>query len=679
MSSAITTNSERLGCRVLLVFVLVFVLVTPAPAQQSPVDLSDRSLEDLMNIQVTSVSKKEQKMSQVAAAIFVITEEEIRRSGATNIPDLLRMVPGMDVGQINSNTWAISARGFNHELADKLLVLIDGRAVYTPMFGGVNWDTQDVPLENIERIEVIRGPGGTIWGANAVNGVINVITKKAGDTPGGLLTGGGGTQERGFGTTQYGGALGGNFNYRVFAKDQNHSNTPELDTGDSSGDNWYLLHGGFRIDGTLSPADSVTIQGDIYNGNEGADIVHTTLDPAGNETVLRHAELQGGDLLGRLSHTFSDGSDATLQIYFDRQARYGPESNEVLNTVDFDFQHHLARRGRHDLIWGLGYRRVGDATEGTIDLAFLPAAKTLQTLNSYVQDEITLKPSRLFLTLGTKLEHTTLDKFDVSPSVRLAWTPSVRHTLWGAVSRAGRTPSRVDTASNIALAAFPAADGTPQEVVLFGNPQQKTEHVNAYEVGYRAQPSRTFSLDIATFFNSYDHLRSREVGAPFFQPDPDPARIVIPLTWGNGLYGSTYGAEVSADWKVSDRWTLSPGYAFLEMHLHTYAWSTDTDSTLNTQGSSPQHQAQLRSHIDLRRSMFWDTSLYYVGALPAQQIPSYVRLDTQLRWRLGERTELSLVGQNLLQDHHPESNDIYTIVNASQVKRSVYARIMWRF
>jgi iron complex outermembrane receptor protein len=666
--------------RTVLPILIAAVLLTPASAQQRPEDLGDRSLEDLMNIEVTSVSRKDQKLSQVASAIFVITQEDIRRSGATNIPDLLRMVPGMDVGQINSNTWAISARGFNHELADKLLVLIDGRTVYTPTFGGVDWDTQDVPLEDIERIEVIRGPGGTIYGANAVNGVINVITKKAKDTPGGLVTGGGGNNERGFGMAQYGGALGDNFNYRVFAKDLNRGVTPQLDLGDSSGDNWYLLHGGFRLDGRLSAVDSLTVQGDIYNGNEGGEIVHTIIDPPQNVDAVRRAELHGGNILGRLEHTFSDGSDATFQFYFDRSARYGPESTELLNTLDFDFEHHLARHGRHDLIWGLGYRHNSDGTLGTIDLAYLPSAKTLHTFNSFVQDEITLKPDRLFLTLGTKIEHYSLSGYDLSPTARLAWTPNVHQTVWAAVSRAARVPSRLDTAAYIALAAFPSADGTtPEEVILFGNPKQKAEHVFAYELGYRSQLNRAFSLDIATFFNKYDNLRSKENGAAFFQPDPAPARWVLPQTWGNGLRGTTYGAEVSTDWRVSNRWSLSPGYTFLEMHLDTYAWSTDTTSTSNIQGSSPQHQAQLRSHLDVKRGVFWDTSLYFVGALPAQQVPSYVRLDTQFRWRLGESTEFSLVGQNLLQNVHTESNDIYTIVNASQIKRGVFARVTWRF
>ena len=653
--------------------------VCPVSAQQNPPDLADRSLEDLMNIEVTSVSKREQKMSQVAAAIFVITQEDIRRSGALNIPDLLRMVPGLDVGQINANTWAISARGFNHELADKLLVLIDGRTVYTPTFGGVTWDTQDVPLEDIERIEVVRGPGATIWGANAVNGVINIITKKASDTHGALIAGGGGTEARGFGTAQYGGKIGDSFDYRVFAKEVSNGATPQLDLGDSSHDSWHLLHEGFRLDGNLSPSDAITVQGDIYRGAEGAEIVHTNLDPPGNEDLDRHTVMEGGNVLGRWNHKFDNGSDTTLQFYFDRNQRFGPESNESRNTIDLDFQHHMSIGERQDLIWGLGYRESSDHTSGTIDLAYTPASDSLQIVNSFVQDEIALKANRLFLTVGTKLEYNSLSGFDLSPSARLAWTPNARNTFWGAISRAGRTPSRVDTGALIALAAFPAADGNTEEVIIFGNPRQKTEHVIAYEAGYRTQATRALSLDIATFFNSYDNLRTREFGTPFLQADPGPARWVLPITWGNGMRGATYGAEVSADWKIASHWSLSPGYSFLEMHLHTYPGSTDVDSVSNTQGASPQHQAQLRSHVDLHRGVFWDTDLYFVSALPAQQIPSYARLDTQLRFRLSRMVELSLVGQNLLKDHHAESNDIYTIVNASLVKRSIYAKLTWRF
>src|SRR5579863_1408026 len=296
----------------------------PAQTARQP-DLSEVSIEDLMNIEVTSVSKKEQKMSQAAAAIFVITQEEIIRSGATNIPDLLRMVPGMDVSQINANTWAVSARGFNDQFSNKLLVLIDGRAVYTPLLGGVNWDTQDVPLEDIDRIEVIRGPGAVIWGANAVNGVINVVTKRAADTQGTLVTAGGGTEGQAQATVRYGGTIRGRTSYRIFSDYFTHGTLPAVGGG-SDDDDWHLLHGGFRADTNISTKDSLTVQGDLYSGEEGATIIHLfSVDPPviGNLGVLNR--LSGGNVLGRWDHTFSSRSDTTFQFYFDNYERTGPE------------------------------------------------------------------------------------------------------------------------------------------------------------------------------------------------------------------------------------------------------------------------------------------------------------------------------------------------------------------
>jgi len=364
--------------------------------QSPPGDLTQVSIENLMNMEVTSVSKKEQKMSQVAAAIFVITQEDIHHSGATNIPDLLRMAPGMDVTQINANTWAISVRGFNSEFSDKLLVLIDGRAVYTPLFGEVSWDTQDVPLEDIERIEVIRGPGGTIWGANSVNGVINIIMKKAGDTPGATLAGGGGTQAQGFATVQYGGKIKEDTSYRIFAKYLNNDHFPNLH-GQNGHDGWHLLHGGFRVDTDLSRSDSLTTEGDLYSGSEGAVIVHSVLSPPGNFDLERLAALSGGNVLTRWNHIFSSRCDTTVQFYFDRYTRSGPESREARDTIDFEFQNHLKIGNRHDLVWGLGYRHNADQTVGTIDQAFVPANWSGHSFNSHVQDQITLKPNRVDL------------------------------------------------------------------------------------------------------------------------------------------------------------------------------------------------------------------------------------------------------------------------------------------
>jgi iron complex outermembrane receptor protein len=598
-----------------------------------------------------------------------------------NIPDLLRMVPGMDVSQISANDWAVSARGFNQQFSNKLLVLIDGRAVYTPLLGGVDWDTQDVPLEDIDRIEVIRGPGATLWGANAVNGVINVVTKRAADTQGALVTAGGGTQRQAFGTAQFGGTIRGSTSYRAFAKYLNQGSLPEMG-GEPGEDAWHLLHGGFRADTNISTKDSLTLQGDIFTGVEGGSIIHLfSIDPPVIDNLIVLNRLSGGNVLGRWDHTFSSRSDTTFQFYFDNYKRTGPESRETRKTIDFDFDHHFAWGSRQEVVWGAGYRRTWDRDLGTIDQAFNPPDTNLDLTTFFVQDTIALQQDRLFFTAGTKVEDSYFTGYGVEPSVRLAWTPSKWMTFWSAVSRAERTPTQRDTGLNASLAAFPDPLGssTPVEVILFGNPEVQSEHVLAYEAGFRAQPNRRISVDVSTFFNRYDHLVSLEPGARVFQPTPAPARFVVPITFANLMYGTTEGGEISANLKLTDRWTLSPGYAFLEMHLHTKPASQDTSSVAEFEGSSPQHQAQLRSHVELSHGLSWDASAYFVSALPVQGVASYTRIDTQLKWKFAERADFSVVGQNLLRDHHLESLDALTLVNSSLIKRSAYAKFTLRF
>ena len=669
--------------RLALLLFMVLAATARVPrsiAQESSAsrDLGDLSIEELMNESVTSVSKREQKLSQAAAALFVINQEDIRRSGALNIPDLLRMVPGLDVAQINSNTWAISARGFNHQLSDKLLVLIDGRAVYTPTVGGVNWDTQDVPLEDIERIEVIRGPGATVWGANAVNGVINVITKQAKDTQGVLATAGGGTQDQAFGTTQYGGKIGEDASYRVFTKYLDHHDLPDLTGGDTD-DGWHLLHGGFRVDGSLSGNDSLTAQGDIYSGSEGSVIEHiTSISPAVNESVQRRTDLSGGNILGRWNHVLANGSDTTVQVYFDRYLRLGPSTFEARNTADFDFQQHQRLGSRQDVVWGAGYRRSADQIAGTIDGAFIPADRTMQLFSAFVQDEITLAPERVFLTLGTKLEHDAFTGFELGPSIRMSWTPSARDTIWAAVAEAARTPGRNEANGDFNIVAFTLPNGTPAELGLVGNPRQEAEHLLATDLGYRVQAGSRVSVDLSMFYNRYRELRTLEPGAPFLETGPVP-HLDIPLVFSNQMHGTTEGLELSAHFKVTDRWTLSPGYALLHMSLVTEPGSQDTITVANTEGSNPRHQAQLRSSVNLPHGFAWDTNIYFVDRLPAQQVPSYTRLDMRFSWRPVERLELSVVGQNLLQDLHVESNDLLTSVEPTQVQRSVYAKLTWTY
>lgn len=644
-------------------------------------DLSQASLEDLMDIKVTSVSKTEQKMSVAAAAIFVIPQEDIRRSGATNIPDLLRMVPGMDVSQINASTWEVSARGFNEQFTNKLLVLIDGRAVYTPLLGGVNWDTQDVVLEDIDRIEVIRGPGATVWGANAVNGVINIVTRQAAQTQGALVVAAGGTEGQAGGTVQYGGTIRGKTSYRIFSKYL--SDGPYADQSGGAGDDpWHLLHGGFRLDSNLSSKDTLTLEGDLYTGKEGDTIIHIfSISPPVIGNVDITTGLGGGNLLGRWDHRFSNRSGTTVQFYYDTYERNGPESLETLQIVDFEFNHHFGWGERQDIVWGAGVRHFWDQDVGTIDQAFSPPKASLELFNFFGQDSVALAPNRLLLTFGTKLENSYFTSYELEPSVRLAWTPSAWATLWSAVSRADRTPARRDTQLVAPLAVFPDPNGSsiPVEVILSGNPGFESEHEIAYEAGFRTQPSPRISLDVSTYFNHYDHLESIEPGTEFLQDTPAPARFVIPLEFGNLLYSTTEGGEISSSVKLSDRWTLSPGYAFLEMHLHAKPGSQDFTSVAEYQGASPQHQAQLRSHVELPHNLSWDANAYFVSALPMQGVASYTRLDTQLRWKFAERGEFAIVGQDLLQGHQLESNDQLTVVNPALIKRSGYAKLTWRF
>jgi iron complex outermembrane recepter protein len=665
----------KAGC---LGFLAGVLLLIPAWGQEKRPDLLDLSIEDLMNVEVTSVSKTAQTLSRTASAVFVITQEDIRRSGSTNIPDLLRMVPGVNVAQINANTWAISARGFNAQFSNELLVLLDGRPVYTPTFGGVFWDVLDVPLEDIERIEVIRGPGGSVWGANAVNGVIDIITKKAADTRGGLVVAGGGNLDQGFGTTQYGGALGQNTDYRVYAKDFNQDHMPGL-TGQNGADGWHMFEGGFRTDSTLSPKDTVTVQGSFYDGREGnPTTVFPSVTSPGPTNVNSEVDVSGGFVESVWNRIDSASSDTTLQVSYSRYKR-DDVLMEERNTLDVDFQHHLAYGQRQDIVWGLGYLYSTSATDGDLIFSLQPSSLNTQLFSSFIQDEITVLPDRLYVTVGTKLEHNYYTGFGLWPSIRMAWKLNERHMLWTAVSRAARTPSSVDTAERISVAGYPGPDGVPVLVMLVGNPRYKDEGLIAYEMGYRATVLQRLSVDVAGYYNYYDNQETIQPAAPYFATTPGPPHLVVPLTLQNGKSGETHGVEVAGNWKATDRWTLSPGYSFEEIHMHINPTIQDAQPTPSIAGSNPRHSAQLRSNFALGPRLAWDVSAYFVDRLPYQGVPAYTRLDTELSWKWSKQISLSLVGQNLLKDHHLEFYNDSGATISTLVKRSVYAKIVWRF
>ncbi|MGB8477157.1 MAG: TonB-dependent receptor [Candidatus Acidiferrum sp.] len=642
-------------------------------------DLTKVSIEDLMNMAVTSASKKEQKLSRVAAAIFVITQEDIRRSGATNIPDLLRMVPGLQVAQINGDTWAITARGFDGQYSNKLLVLVDGRTVYSPIFSGVYWDAQTVPLEDIDRIEVIRGPGATVWGANAVNGVINITTKKASDTQGGMLTGGGGTYEQGFGTARFGGKIGGATAYRITGSGFNRGQYASP-TGQKGGDDWNSYRGGFRADTKISAKDTVTLEGDVYSGNAGemADTILSIAPPVNGIMPLRD-RFSGWDIVSRWDHTASAHSNTSLQVYFDRSNRGDTTYGTGLDTFDIDFQHHIGWGTRQDFVWGLGYRWLSDEITTTPRIMFQPPDQTQQLFSAFVQDEITILPNRLYATLGAKLEHNDFTGYGLQPSARIAWLANDRNMFWASMSHALRTPSQSDRGIRINEFAFPGPSGLPLLVSIFGSPERQNEVMNAFEAGYRTELGKRISFDWTAFFNDYPVLTSVEPGAPFLEGDPPPLHLVAPSILGNLLHGETHGTEVSANLKLSSHWTLSSSYSFLTMHLHRDPSGQDFTTIAGAQGQFPSHQAQLSSHVDLPGHWQWNTSCYFVGRLPAVGVPSYTRLDSNLMWQPLERFSISVAGQNLLRDHHLEYLGPDHTEESSLIKRSAYIKFTWRF
>jgi len=664
------------AAREAVVFALVVSLSTNIFGQKSQdVDLTQASLEELMNVRVTSVSKREQKLSSAGAAAYVITQDDIRRSGMMNVPDLLRMVPGVDVARIDANAWAISIRGFNYRYSTKVLVLIDGRTVYTPGFSGVFWDQQDVPLEDIDRIEVIRGPGGTVWGANAMNGVINIITKKASDTRGGLVRIGTGTEETANGLVQYGGSAGSNGSYRVFGKYFNVADGINADRTPAT-DGWHGMHGGFRADWDLSGRDTLTVQGDLFGSSEGQTI--TTLfsnQLPDSHTFTDKVSVGSGNVLGRWGHTFSNGSETSLQLYYDRFRRFD-QALDILNTGDADFQYHFQVGSRHDVLAGAGYRLSDHTYTQGYEIGFGTGYRRDNLYSTFVQDQVQLKSS-LALTIGSKFEHNNYTGFEYEPSAQLVWTPTNRQTVWASGARAIRQPSWFDAESKLDAATFPLDGGGFGLVQFYGNPNTKAETVLDFEAGYRNQVSKELSLDVTAFRSQYSRLQSLEPGTPYFALDPLPPHLVVPSYWNNLAHAQNYGVEFSSNWNITNRWRLSPGFSFLQMKIGVDPSSHDV-TTVASVGDSPKHQAQLRSTFNLPHNLEWDTSAYYVGALGIGPVGSYTRLDTRIGWRAKEGVEFSVGGQNLLRPYHFEFFDGIQ-VHPTLMERSVVGRMAWRF
>ncbi len=667
-----------------------FVMVPMAPAlaedaaEAGEVELWD--LEDLIYMEVTSVAKRSGKLAESPAAIYVITQDDIRRMGAVTIPEALRVVPGLQVASITANSYAISSRGLNGMFADKLLVLIDGRSVYTPTMGGVFWGVQDTMMEDIDRIEVIRGPGATLWGANAVNGVINVITKTAEETQGGLLVAGAGNQETAFGSLRYGGQteIGGNVaHYRMYGKINSRNENINRDRTDGPDDS-NTGRVGFRMDWDGSEKDSFTVQGDAYSGDEGFG--YTAIESLSSEPdydLYKEDDwsVSGGNILGRWTRDISETNSLTLQSYFDRTDRDSDLLGIERNTFDLDFQHRFEWMPNNTLTWGLGYRFTGDEMDNTVALGFYSDDQTDNLYSGFLQNEMSFFDDKLRLTLGSKAEHNDYTGWEFQPSVRSAYIISDKQSVWASASRAVQTRSRVDYIKVTQLGAT-AADspfGLQINGQIVGDSDGDAQRVYAYELGYRVRPWENVSLDLTGYINEYTGLSDIEPvdeGNPIFVPEGAPPEgIILQGPFGSNIYGQMRGVELTANWQVVDALRLGAGYAYTHGNFNG---SKGGGEGVEEHGQ-PTHQYHVRSYLELAPDLQLDSVVYYVGEAGNKEVSSYYRLDLRLGWQVCENTELSLVGQNLNQHAHREWNDELGTFRYTEVPRAVYAKINWEF
>jgi iron complex outermembrane receptor protein len=626
----------------------VLVCLGPHFGHAQSGDLADLSLEELGNIEVTSVSGRAEPLSSAAASIFVISNDDIRRSGATSLPEALRLAPNLQVARIDAKQYAISARGFNDAIANKLLVLIDGRTVYTPLFSGVFWDMQDVMLEDVERIEVISGPGATLWGANAVNGVINVITRSAGDTQGTLVSAGSGDHAAG-GAVRHGAAIGAGGHLRVYAKGEKLRNT-ELGSGAAVADGWERAQAGFRAD--WRQVDSTfTLQGDAYSGKSEQRGVFLGLFPLGR------VKIAGANLLARWTRRYADGSDLRVQAYYDHTdrvdlAQFSPRAD----ILDLDIQH-VVPLGAHKLLWGGGYRRARDEVTDGLFFGLQPASSTQDWANLFVQDEIALAEN-LQLTLGVKLENNDYTGTESLPSARLAWKASPTQLWWAGLSRAVRAPSRIDREVQFPPPGSPLTAFFPAGSFIIGGPDFVSEVADVVELGWRAQPSRDLTLSATMFHYEWDKLRSGQ---------PAPALVQ------NMIEGSVYGMEGWGSWQAAETWRLSAGLTTLRKHLTLKPGSTDPDGP-NNMGNDPDYQWVMRSSHNLAPRQELDVMLRRVDELPDPRVPAYLAVDVRYGWHVRRDLELSLIAQNLFDPSHPEFGEA---ADRSEFARGVFFKLRW--
>jgi iron complex outermembrane recepter protein len=668
--------------------------ISDAGKLEKLLDLADKDLGQLSQVHVggltgspsldtpvSTVSREPSTIGQTPAAVYVVTHEMIRRSGAKTIPDVLRLVPGVDVAQINTSTWAVSIRGFNNAFANKVLVMIDGRTIYNTMFGGVYWSNEDVLLEDVDHIEVIRGPGATLWGSNAVNGVINIVTKDSKDTQGTYVESGAGNEELGFASVRWGGGNGEDLHYRFYGKWFDWG--PGVSADDlPAWDPWQQARCGFRMDWEADKNNKITFEGDYYNGYAGDKTEQTLLSYPYSRTFQDTVHQEGDNALLRWKHIIDKDSDWAAQVFYDRM-EYCLLTREVMedhDVFDFDFQHRFPINDRNAFLWGFGYRNIRDYGPDTTVYSITPYSRSYKIISYFFQDRITLVEDKWFLTLGCRLEHNDFTNFEYQPTARLLWAVDEKHSIWGAISRAVRTPDRSKLDSDVIAAPDPI-EPVPFSINILGNPDLLSEDMIAYELGYREQTTERFSWDLALFMNDYRHTDAFEIGTPHY--DPSIGFMLLPFQFVNAQSGKTYGFEISGDYQVSSRWKLRGSYSFLVVNMNPLEYP-DTEEYGGR--GSPRNLFNLQSSWDLGQKWELDVIGRYVDSQESFYVPgetvtisNYFVADVRLAWKPYKNFEWSVVGRNLLEGPHPEFGDdlILTTIH-TEVQQEVYTQIIWR-
>ena len=640
--------------------------------RQAESQLKQLSLAQLGDVEVTTVAKLPEEVWQTPAAVSVLTQDDIRRSGATSIPELLRLVPGVDVAREQSGEWAVGIRGFNSQFSKGLLVLIDGRSVYTPLFEGVYWDVQDLVFDDIDRIEVIRGPGGTIWGANAVNGVINIITKKARDTKGGLVTAlAGGPIDRFNGQIRWGASPRPNLQFRIFAKGFDRG--PEQDPGGDNYDHWHQERGGFRVDWQPTAKDELTASFMMYRGASGDQNQIGEYTPPAQLTVDGQQLVSGGDFMLRWDRQLHGGSSLYLQGYFDRTNRATSQFTETRDTIDFDFIYNIASVPRNNIVLGAGLRESPSnivQTQATVN--FTPHQINNYVYSLFAQDTFQIVPGRLAFLAGTKLENNNYSGWGWQPTGRLLWTPKHNVTFWGAVSRALRTPGRVDR--DLSLVGYAPGFNPPLFLQIAGDPGFRPEVLIGWEAGYRQLLRRNLYIDVAGFHNQYDNVESFGTISVSFPTSPYLQELVTE-PFANGLRGTSSGVEIAPDWKLSNWLQLRGSYSHLHIALHSKSGFSQATYASSYEGSSPENQVSAQAVFNPRKGFEIVPDYRFVGSLPGQNIASYQTADLNITYQMKDHLQLSATGRNLLQPRHEEFQGDNS--NVVQIRRAVFGGIGW--